>query len=177
MFFNFNIRQKGNGLFFLVPGQWTLTEEKDAAFRYAIQIEKYQEYFPKNKQGVIIPKFWEGFYNLEKYSFDIKKYNAGKNPFIPFDYSQEQLVQKYFRRKKIAKEIDTTILLCSEVKKIRKLLKKGIEILSEMGMDFLSIPEFKAFLDYSNSIDSVIQKNPKTEEFLQKIDIKKINGA
>jgi hypothetical protein len=141
---------------------------------YAIEVEKYSDFFRNTKDGVM-PDFWEGWENYPKYSFDSEKYIAGLNPFIPFDYSNFECFKMQIRQKRIIRENGKYFGWPTELKRLRKMVKKLVQLLISKGED-LSGLEYDEFMEYSDTIESMISKHPKTSEYLDAIDLKKENG-
>jgi len=143
---------------------------------YYLVIEEYSQYFYFNEKGEFKTKMWEGWNNYPLYTFNRDKYEAGEDPFEPFDPYSSKTFKHRIRRERIENQIKWQLRYPIEIKKLRKALKRVIMLLEASGAN-INWPELKEFMEYSNTIETVISKHPKVSKYLNRIDLKTENGV
>jgi len=128
-----------------------------------VDVDEYPDIFYND--GDWEHKLVEGWHNLEKYTWD----GSG---FVPFDiYNDVDCVtgiKEYYRRRRINKDINMGMGHQTEIKKLRKAIK--------LIADHLKI-DLSEFMLYNDYVEGKIEEHPKTREYFDKIDIRKVNGV
>ena len=114
----------------------------------------------------------EGWLNIPKYKFNQQKFDDGKDPFEPNDAYQSNRIKHYVRRERINADINIDIGPQTELKKHRKALKAILEALPQLA----ELPEVVEFFELSTTIKDKIAQHPKTDKYIDAIDLKKETG-
>jgi hypothetical protein len=145
---------------------------------YYLKIEDYPDYFWYEDiagETEIRTSLWDGWKNYPHYTFNREKYDRGEDPFEPWNPYECTDFKHRERRDRIKKDVRKHLELETELKKMRKTVKNLIALMEAQGVDTkdADIEEFK---QYSQTIEDTIKGQPKTQEYFDKIDLKRING-
>jgi hypothetical protein len=173
MYLNFDVKEI-NGVKLPHPATNKITTKPEGP--YYISLDDFPQYARSSGSNDLESALWDGWFNFPLFEFDQLKYDAGKDPFVPFDYTQFDPFQKTVRTHVLSQNINSKIQGFVETKVHRRAIKRIIELLSET-MDLSEDTEIKLFTDLNAEIENTIAEYPKTKNGLKKIDVKKINGG
>ena len=169
MYWNFDVLKRGE---YYYADHLTAVISDEPEGPYYLKCEDWPRYFRAldaeeqeltGFQPYIFTGKLGGFDNYPAFRFDIDKYNAGDDPFIAYDITQDEWFQHAIRRMELSQRINRVMHTPTEIKKIRKAVVKIIEL---TGIDAEKVPELKDFIEYSDTIEAEVKKTPKdTKEF------------
>lgn len=163
---NFNTRTHNDKLF-INPDEWRISPNIDNDYRFFIDLNQFLPFREwvedKNKDTVDYTDFVNDylFYNegdswgCNYPQYEVIETNGKEAVLQPFDFVKEEK-PKIDRRHKIEKIVKENVRLETELKGIRKAVKKIIEVLS-----LSSDPDCSNFLKNDEHIRKIIDENPK----------------
>ena len=170
MYFNFStVEIEGKTFVSMDQYQYSDTSQGD----YSIPVTKpYFEIVDHRGKEEIKTNLWEGWRNYPLFTFNPEKYNAGEDPFEPFDPYTFDWFKASVRRKNINENIKSNFIsIDTELKKLRKAL---MVIIENLPAETKGLKEIKDFQNLSTALDTIISQTPKS--IIAGMDLQKING-
>lgn len=166
MYAYFNVMERGDKSFVDLDSLWFANAAPEGE-RYVVKTEDYPEQFFTNEHGTVCCTMTHDYLSRPSWRFDAEKYDAGENPFEPFDPDADEWFTHALRRLYIRRIMERTIPVPTELKLLRKTLIGLFDQLARLEID-VQIPA--EFADYNRAVENIVSNAaPKNERMFAKI--------